>query len=229
MTYFEELGEQLEAAAVRLHRRRRRRIAAAVAAAVVAVAAIAGGLVAVVSGGDAVAWVVVEHRGERVSVLLNATRMPAHALLDELAAAGVHAATEPARTGPSLDGVAVSLYTSGGTTMVPDGDRYRLEFPADETVVVRVGSFDGTGPYVVPTDAFAPGEPLECIGWPGQAAADLARAAAQVGVAVGFRDRDARPTGDIDTTVVERAEAHGPAEVIAFVAPGTPTDGGCER
>ena len=231
MTYFEVLGAELEAAAVRLARkRRRRRLAATAAAAVLMVGALGAGAVFFTGEDDAaVASVSVEQQGDRVSVVLSERHVPGDDVLAQLADAGVRAQANTVRTGVSLDGMTLGMWTDTGAAMVPDGDGYRLEVDADATIVVLVGTYDGTGPYGVPTDAFAPGEPLACIGWPGQAATDLERRAAEAGVAIRFLGTGDEPVTDVDGMVVERAEAHGPADVIAFVAPGAPVDGGCER
>jgi len=141
----------------------------------------------------------------------------------DLAAEDLEVEVVEVPTGPSRRGrvvqVAASTGRAGGLAgvVVPDG----------AAVTVMAGAAAAAGQsYLLPTDAFAPSEPLGCLSGPGRSAGELAaRAARQAAhVTLSWRAADGTSTqvGPDDQRWVESAQAWSATDVDVFVTPVAP-------
>jgi hypothetical protein len=227
VTYFDQLEVELDRAAHRLHRRHQRRILGAkIAAAVVVVAVLVGGAAGLVvrGGDDASADVRITTEGGTVTVEMPLGDQPAVEVAAQLEAAGLQVRQQPSSTGPSRVGMVVGVFSAAGPTSEGEDGTVTVTLPVGAVITLLVGSPEGDD-YTAFTDALAAGEPLHCIAWVGQDAAELARAAPD-GLDLEFRTADDQvlPASDLDGMVVRDATAIGPDDIVVYVQVGTAVD-----
>lgn len=218
-----ELVHAAERQAARRRHRRRFAVTALAAAAVIVVAVFAASLMG--DGSDpAVAEVVrVEPQGEQLSVSIDGGA-PATEAIAELRAAGFDVTEAESETGPSRVGRIVMLES---TEILPEGDAeqgFRFTGPVTSPLTIHVGVASTSGVYAQPTNALLPGEPLHCIGWPGQPAAELTARAAELGITARLAGTTPEPIDPqaLDGLVVHSALALGPEDVFVQVTADEP-------
>jgi hypothetical protein len=223
--FFEQLGDELDRAALRLHRRRRRRVRAVALVGAAAVAVAVALVVGVLVGRDdhaAVAGTQVVNDNGFVDVTLPIGTEPVDTVRAALGQAGLLVVTRDAQTGPSQVGNVVRLVADGAAiSSTPDGT-LTARLPVGSTVTLFVGVQSTSGNYVAFTDALAPGEPLHCVTWAGAPASELADA--PTGLTLDFRDGGDHPVArdDLDGRVVREAVATSARSVVVTVGPGSP-------
>jgi hypothetical protein len=144
---------------------------------------------------------------------------PPRAVADDLSRAGLAVQLQVLRTGPS--GAGRLLFLRAGASQ---GGADDLFVPDGQPVVVGAGELAPAGvPYDQPSDAFAAGEALHCLGWRGESAARLAATlAGHDDVTVRWRSDGGAPTvitpGDSRVVVTASGVEAGVVEV--FVSAG---------
>jgi hypothetical protein len=200
-TYAEQLRDELVQAATRQHRARRRRRAVvgagAGAVALAGVIALLVGLLVSPSEDPASAEGTVRVVREDQSTLVEIVDIdrPDEVVAD-LRAIGLEVSRTDRRTGPSRVGKVVSFVvdTSRPTTNIDAFFSAYVEAGTHVEVGVGVDTPRGEG-YDIGTDAFADGETLHCLSWPGQPTAELASVARANNVDLLVVDRE---TGPVD-------------------------------
>lgn len=163
------LKEELLAAGVRHHDRRRRRQAQArravsATAAFVIIAAMAVITLSWPDGKTASASVVVTRSGDMFEVVISPDVATAALVKDALSDHGVDALVEAVPVGPSR----IGEFVSGDNAVAPSGNGpsgTSVRFPAGQSRVhLLVGRpAEPAETYLAVSDAFAAGEPLECV------------------------------------------------------------------
>jgi hypothetical protein len=227
--YAEQLRDELVDAAVRQHRaRRRRRAIVSAGAGFVAVAAVVAIVVGVVVGSDddtpAAASEAVRATRSDVSTLVEILEPDKpDEVLANLRAIGISAERVERPTGPSKVGTVVSVAVEGESR--PSGNTNSLlsvyvDSRAKVSVGVGVPTPEG-GLYDIATDAFAPGEPLHCLSWPGQTTDDLAAVVTRASVNVRAIDAQSGPLEELPSgRIVSAATAVAADRVIVMVDDG---------
>lgn len=229
MTYAEQLRDEFVRAAVRQQRRRRRNRALGIAAAAVVLAA---GLAAVVAGvligsdeqaAEASTVDVVKTPTGTTVTVIDPTRPDE--VIDELRSAGVTVDRVERATGPSKVGTIVSLVVlDDANRMVGNALEVQLDGRARVQVGIGVLAPEG-GDYDVGTDAFAMGEPLWCLSWPGQPTRQLAALVRSQALAVKVVDNQVGPIDALPLDkVVISATALAEKRVLVTVDDGAPAE-----
>lgn len=220
--FIDELSEQLIEAS-RKNQERRMMKRHAISALFVACGALlffAGATKLLLNEPQETAVVAVErHNGTLTIDVLQRAATP-EAIVDALKDEGLDATTRSLRTGPSLDGRLLGLSggQAGGGTLW--GLRVSEAWPG--TILVLIGQTAPEGEqYEIAADAFAEGEPLHCVGWPGMTKSDLMDAADSAGIeSVRFENvtnEEGRVTNLTDG-FVESALAVSSDSVVVFVS-----------
>ena len=168
--FHDDLGRELLRVGLQQQRRRRRRIRTAVASFMAA----AVGSLTLLWPNPANADVEVRFEDGRVVVRITNSGASPDEVVDALQDAGLDASAEGRTTGPSSVGRFLSAAVAGGGDQpvvldpAPVGTAFRTfsvpeDFAGKLTIGVGVPS-KGSGRYEIPSDAFAPGEPLRCRG-----------------------------------------------------------------
>jgi hypothetical protein len=225
--FFDQLGEELDRAAQRLHRQRQRRAFVAKVSAAAALVVVAVGIAMVIDRGDdeAAADIRVVTENGVVIVTLPQGREPADDVADKLEDAGLQVRQQPSSTGPSQLGKVVGMVSSGGVpTTDPDGT-ITIRLPASSTITLLVGAPWTSGSYAAFTDALATGEPLNCVAWKGQDATDLTSRIPS-GLVVEYRTEDDQSisSSELNGFVVKEAAGLSPTLVIVTVQSGDAVD-----
>lgn len=223
--------EQLLAAGAGHHARRRhrqetvRRAGAGVAAVVVALAALAA--FGWAGSGTASASVIVARDGNMWEVLVADDDATAAMVESALHREGVDAVVDAVPVGPSR----VGQFISGDGTVEPAGGQLSavtVRFPASQRRVhLLFGRPAGPGEgYVAASDAFGPGEPLECVDgvWRADVAAALARVRDRFDHVVVLDDRGEQVNGP-PAGVVGDVIVSGPGRAFVHVHSGPVPDG----
>lgn len=224
--------DQLVAAGGAYHARRRRRtvaarraVTAAGAVLVVVIAAVA----AMIGGGDpAGASVTITRVGDHWEVVVAGDDVTAAAVAEALVEHGVAADVAAVPVGPSR----VGQFVSGDDGVRPAGGQLSastVRFPVtDRSVRLLFGRPAGPGEdYLAVSDAFAAGEPLECVSdvWGAPAAPAVRKVAARF-VDVTVLDADGQPVeGPVDG-VVGDVLVVGPGRAIIRLGDGPSPAGG---
>jgi hypothetical protein len=235
-SYAEQLRDEIVSAAVRQHRARRRRRAIVVGGAgVVAVAGVIALVVGLLVAPDerpaAADGTVEVVREEHTTLVRIVDPAKPDEVVADLRAIGLDVERVERPTGPSLVGAVVSLVVEDSTPT--DGTEFLSAYVAPGShVEVGVGVPANEGEaYAVGTDAFAAGEPLDCLGWPGQTGAELAVVAERAGISLQVIDEEQGPVEHIPTDrVVLRGTAISVDRVLVSVGPGPvrPRPASCE-
>lgn len=193
MGYFDELERNVVSAAERSVRRRHARtkfLQRVAFAAVIAIVAVAG-LLVVRSEPARASSITVIPAGDALVVRVVLPDASPVTVVEDLRAEELSARQQPVPTGPSFVGEVLGLQGTG-TGVVAEGD-LAIRVPRDweGSLLVLAGvAADPGEPYVVPTNAFAPGEPLHPAVAAGASVREVARAARTRGVGVRWLDAD---------------------------------------
>ena len=223
------LREQLLAGGARLHDRRRRRqkLARRAGSVAAAVAVLVLGAVAVFSWGatqPVSASVVVTRVGDMWEVVVASDDATAAMVETALRDQGVDAHVDAVPVGPSR----VGQFVSGNGAVSPSGGDLSgpsVQFPAgQETVRMMFGRPARSGEsYMAFSDAFARGEPLECVedvrGAPATSALAAVKAAFDE---VSVVDENGQSMPDMVDGVVADVIVVDPSRAVVWVQPGRP-------
>lgn len=226
------LREQLLAGGARFHERRRRRreLARRAGSLAAAVAVSVAGVVAVFSWGagqPASASVVVTRVGDVWEVVVASDDATASMVETALRDQGVDAHVDAVPVGPSR----VGQFVSGDGAVSPSGGDLSgpsVQFPAAQvTVRLRFGRPARSGEsYMAFSDAFAPGEPLECVeGVRGAPATSALAAVKAVFNEVSVVNENGQPMPDMVDGVVADVIVVDPSRAVVWVQPGRSESG----
>lgn len=229
MSYADQLRDELVRAAARQRRARRRsRVLGIAAATVVLVAGLAVVVVGAVIGSDndvaeaSTIDVVKTPTGTKVTII-DPTRPDE--VIAELRSVGVTVQRIDRATGPSKVGRVVSLVVADDAEGLTGN---ALEVHVDGRARVQVGvgvAAPAGGDYDIGTDAFAEGEPLWCLSWPGQPTQQLADLLRSHPLAVKVVDDQAGPIDELPRDkVVVSATALAANRVFVTIDDGVPAD-----
>jgi hypothetical protein len=180
------LGEELTAAAGRLHRRRRRRLRAAAAGSLAVVFIAAMAVTATIDAPPAAAGLEITERDGRVEVRLTDIETRPHVVEDALEAADIDADVAAVPVSPSLIGQFIRISGSNDAGIEPlDGDGlsapgFSVSAGFDGHLDLSLGRPAEAGEALLAFgNALSAGEPLECLdllGAPVRQLADVAAA-----------------------------------------------------
>jgi hypothetical protein len=226
MGYFEEFERSLQTAADRqaaAPRRRSRRRELAVAA-MVAVALLSVALLVAVSRPEHVSasTISVQRTDEGVVVQVIEPTYPPREIFDDLRNAGLDARLELVPTGPSEVDRLVSFTTDGTgarvlpshAIFVPKG--WNGRFVVSGTVLAEAGER-----YLHPTDGYAKGEALACVGARGARSTDVAAVASRLGLEVTWVDAEGASTTPSTDLVAGKAIGTALRQVRVVLEPST--------
>jgi hypothetical protein len=181
------LGEELTAAAGRLHRRRRRRLQLATAGAMAVVFVAAMAVTATIDAPPAAAGLEITERNGRIDVRLTDVETRPEVVEHALEDANIDAEVVAAPVSPSLVGRFVSLAATESDLQIEwvDGDgstaagfSVPIGFSGHLELTLGRPARNGEG-YVAQGSALSAGEPLACSDLLGHPALDLAEIAAE--------------------------------------------------
>jgi hypothetical protein len=220
--FFEQLEVELVRAGERQVRKRAQRRSLAAAAVAVAIASIGVGIVTSLRSDPVQAEDVrIDVEGERVTVTFDRDELSGKTVVEQMRRAGLDVDAVPTPTGSSRVGKVVGVNGDTETLEIADLDgEVRYSGPRGVKIEVLIGEAVDDEGYTAFTDAFLPGEPLACVGWVGQRAVELTRAADAKGVDVAFRHEEDQRILDrsaLADLVVTQAIAVSPDEVKVFV------------
>jgi hypothetical protein len=216
MGYFEDFEQSLVQAAERQSTTRRSRGVSRllIAAAILAVVALGITVVLAATTNDSVSasTISVQRTAQGVIVRVAKPTYPPREILEDLRSAGFKAELELLPTGPSEVGKFVSFSTAGlGARFL---ETHEILVPPDWDGTFIVSGTVAAEPgetYLHPSNAYAPGEPLDCIGGPGGSALDVAAVAMARKLTVDWVSPDntsMAPSASLSAASATAASAH---------------------